>query len=275
MSNRATESFDCAGVPAMVPPRTSEIASARRTRSPWRTLAERAARVAQLALPQHCELCVARSGAGLLCTHCVAELPRLPECCPVCALPSADGATCGACLAHPPSWSRTTAALVYAFPVDRLLQQLKYGGRLALGDWAGETLADAVRDGFASRAQPDRPDVIVALPLTAARQRERGFNQARVIAARVASAMTLPLRSPLVRIAGGTPQAALAWKERASNVRGAFRVDGGVRGARIALIDDVMTTGATLAEAARVLVEAGAAGVECWVVARTLRISDG
>jgi ComF family protein len=233
------------------------------------------ARVAQLALPQHCELCVARSGAGLLCAACVADLPRLGECCPVCAIPSAGGATCGACLAHPPPWSRTIAALVYAFPVDRLLQQLKYGGRLALGDWAGETLADAVRDGFASRAEAARPDVVVALPLTPARQRERGFNQARVIAPRVASAMRLPLRSPLVRIAGTKPQAALAWNERAKNVRGAFRVDGDVRGVRIALIDDVMTTGATLAEAARILNDAGAADVECWVVARTLRVNDG
>jgi ComF family protein len=232
-------------------------------------------RLAQLALPQHCELCVANSGSALLCNACAADLPRLAACCPVCALPSAAGVVCGACLAQPPPWSRTIAALIYAFPVDRLLQQLKYGGRLALADWAGATLCDAIRASFASRSALDRPDRIVALPLAAARQRERGFNQAREIAARVASAVGLPLAAPLARIGGAKPQAALAWKERASNVRGAFRAQEDVRGARIALVDDVMTTGATLAEAAGVLLLAGAADVECWVVARTLRSDDG
>ena len=232
-----------------------------------------AARLARLALPQRCELCVAKSGNDLLCEACVAELPRVSAACPACALPVAEGSACGACLAHPPPWSRATAALVYAFPVDRLLQQLKYGGRLALADWAGAALAEAVRASLASRPPAEQPGQIVALPLARARQRERGFNQAREIAARVARAVGLPLAAPLSRIATGstTPQAALAWKERASNVLGAFAVDGDVRGARIALVDDVMTTGATLAEATRMLLRAGAADVECWVVARTLR----
>jgi ComF family protein len=225
-------------------------------------------------LPQRCELCVANSGRAILCNGCVGDLPRLGSVCPVCALPAAGGLICGACLAHPPPWSRSTAALVYAFPVDRLLQQLKYGGRLALADWAGETLANAVGEALASRCASDRPDRIVALPLAAARQRERGFNQAREIGVRIARAMGLPLDVPLMRVAGGTPQAALAWRERAKNVRGAFAVVKDVRGARIALVDDVMTTGATLAEAARGLMRAGAADVECWIVARTLRAHD-
>jgi len=163
---------------------------------------------------------------------------------------------------------------VYAFPVDRLLQRLKYGGRLTLADWAGETLARAVGETLARRAASDRPDRIVALPLATARQRERGFNQAREIAIRVARAVAVPLWAPLTRIAGGAPQTALAWKERAQNVRGAFAVVKDVRAARIALVDDVLTTGATLGEATRALMRGGAAGVECWVVARTLRPHD-
>lgn len=232
------------------------------------------ARIAQLALPQRCELCVASCGRAILCDACIADLPRVDSACPVCALPVAGDRVCGACLAHPPPWSRSTAALVYAFPVDRLLQQLKYNGRLALADWAGETLAKAVGSSLARRCASDRPDKIVALPLAAARQRERGFNQAREIAVRAARATSLPLDAPLMRIAGGAPQAALAWKERAKNVRGAFAVVKDVRGARIALVDDVMTTGATLGEATRALVRGGAADVECWVVARTLRPHD-
>ena len=240
-----------------------------------RALRRRITGIARFALPQHCELCAARAGSELLCEACDEGLPRVIAFCPTCALPSADGAVCGACLAHPPPWSRATAALVYAFPVDRLLQQLKYGGRLALADWAGETLAGAVGTSLVSRPAPERPDRVVALPLAASRQRERGFNQAREIAVPVARAVGLPLTISLIRIAGTAPQATLPWKERAKNVRGAFAVAGDVRGARIALVDDVMTTGATLAEAALMLARAGAAGVECWVVARTLRLNDG
>jgi ComF family protein len=228
------------------------------------------ARGARLALPQRCALCVADAGGALLCAACAAELPRALAACPSCALPAPDGSRCGACLAHPPPWSRALAAFVYAFPVDRLLIELKYGGRLALADWAGTALATVVKASLARRSAAERPDRVVALPLTEARQRERGFNQAREIAARVAAAASLPLATALRRTGGTVPQTALAWKERARNVRGAFAVAGDVRGARIALVDDVLTTGATLAEAARTLERSGARDVECWVVARTL-----
>ncbi len=239
-----------------------------------RSLARRArggvVRCARLALPQRCELCVAAAGAALLCARCTAALPRLSAACAICALPSPGGAICGACLAHPPPYAAAIAPLVYAFPVDRLLQRLKYGGRLVLADWAAATLAAAIATALARRAKDAWPDRIVALPLAASRQRERGFNQAQEIASRIAPATALPLATPLARIAGGPPQASLSWAQRARNVRGAFAVEGEVRGARIALVDDVMTTGATLAEAARALRGAGAARVECWVVARTL-----
>jgi ComF family protein len=190
--------------------------------------------------------------------------------CPVCALPAAGNATCGTCLGAPPPYTATVAAFAYAFPVDRLLQRIKYGGRIALAQWAGAALAAAVRASFASRMGRGRPDRIVALPLAAQRQRDRGFNQAREIAARVARGTGLPLAAPLARITAGPPQTSLPWTQRHRNVRGAFAVRTPVPGARIALVDDVMTTGATLAEASRTLLAAGAEQVECWVVARTL-----
>ena len=228
---------------------------------------------ARLALPQRCELCVTRTEGGLLCDACERSLPRIAWACPVCALPSRQSATCGACLAHPPPFAATIAAYAYAFPTDRLLQRVKYGGRLALAEWAGVALASAARTAYhtalAGRSARDFPDRIVALPLATGRQRERGFNQAREIAIHVARRTRLPLTAPLSRIAAGPPQATLKWTQRRRNVRGAFVVTGAVRGARIALVDDVMTTGATLAEASRALVAAGAQRVECWVVART------
>jgi ComF family protein len=151
-----------------------------------------------------------------------------------------------------------------------LLQRIKYQGRLALADWAGAALAAAVVADLARRREGERPDRVVALPLAPARQRERGFNQAREIAIHVARRTGLPLAAPLERIAAGVPQTRLPWARRMGNVRGAFAVPSPVGGARIALVDDVMTTGATLAEAARTLVAGGAERVECWVVARTL-----
>ena len=248
MSNASAESFDCDA----------------------RSGASRAAAIPRLLLPQRCELCVARTDGGLLCAACADSLPRVVAPCPVCALPSTGGTACGACQANPPPYAGTLSAFAYAFPVDRLLQRIKYGGRIALAEWAGTALAATVRAALAGRIGPERADRIVALPLARARQRERGFNQAREIAVRVARGTGLPLAAPLARISAGAPQAALPWAERRRNVRGAFAARAPVRGARIALVDDVMTTGATLAEAARALLAAGAERVECWVVARTL-----
>ncbi len=212
MSNPRTEPFDSAPAPGPGASHRLRTARARRTCDGLRN-------AARLALPQRCVLCVAAAGTALVCDRCTAALPRLPEACPMCALPCSDGATCGACLAHPPPYAATIAALVYAFPVDRLLQQLKYGGRLALADWAAATLAAAVTSSLARRAGTPLPDRIVALPLAEARQRERGFNQAREIALRVASAAALPLATPLLRVAGGPPQAALSWTARAQRPR--------------------------------------------------------
>ena len=233
------------------------------------------AELLRCALPQHCTLCAGASGRTLLCDDCASDLPTIACACPVCALPTGRRAICGECVRSPPPFAATIAAHAYAFPVDRLIQRIKYAGHIALVDWAGAALAAAVRADVAHRDPCLRPQWIVALPLSASRQRERGFNQAAEIAVRVAAATALPVFAPLERVRAGPPQAALPWTARQRNVRGAFAVRRHVHGARIALVDDVMTTGATLAEASRVLIEAGANRVECWVVARTPRPDAG
>jgi len=179
------------------------------------------------------------------------------------------GQVCGICLRRPPAFDRTLAAFSYGFPVDRLLHQFKYAGRLALADWAAAALTAATVRALAARGGAEMPDLVAAVPLSAARQRERGFNQAHEIAARVARRLGLPVGHALARAERGVPQAALPWSARARNVRGAFACRRDVRGLAVALVDDVMTTGATLAEAAATLRRAGAARVEAWVVART------
>jgi ComF family protein len=221
---------------------------------------------ARHALPQRCELCAAPSGGDLVCATCTGELPRIDPSCPICALPVPGGDICGTCLARPPAFEATIAAFAYAFPVDRLIHAFKYQGRLALAEWsAGAILAERARR---REAAPDR---LIAVPLSSERQRERGYNQsveiARIVAARTGIAL---LRADVRRVRAAPPQAVLPWPLRERNVRGAFVCDVDLAGMRVAVIDDVMTTGATLSELATTLRNAGASRVENWVVARTL-----
>jgi ComF family protein len=221
-------------------------------------------------LPQTCTLCGIASGDALLCISCSVALPSLVCACPVCALPAPTWSACGDCLARPPPFSAAIAPWVYAFPVDRLVHAFKYGGRLALA----EPFASALVAAIERRAHPP-PDALVALPLSPARQRDRGFNQAGEIARRVAQAIGRPLVPGLARTRDSPPQAALAWADRVRNVRGAFQANRSLAGRRIAIVDDVMTTGATLGAAARAARRAGALEVEVWVVARTLPPAAG
>jgi ComF family protein len=220
-------------------------------------------RFLRAALPQRCILCVAPSGDALLCTGCAQSMPRIAAACPRCALASPGGATCGACLAKPPFYATAIAAWAYAFPADRLLQAFKYGGRLALADTFAHALAQR-----AGAAAP--PDALIALPLSVQRQRVRGFNQAHEIARRVSARTGIPLLHALRRAKDSPPQAGMSLAQRKRNVRGAFEATRPLAGLAVALVDDVMTTGATLAEAARAACDAGARRVDAWVVARTL-----
>lgn len=218
----------------------------------------------QRLLPQACVLCGGESGTDTLCAPCRTELPRLPaEGCKICALPLTHGRVCGVCIAKPPDYDAVTAALVYAFPVDAVIQRLKYRGDLSMVALLGDALAQRV-------AGP--VDVIVPMPLSAARLRSRGFNQAMEIARVVQATTGLPLAAHACRRSIDTlPQATLPWEARAKNVRGAFECMEDFSGLHVAVVDDVMTTGATLAELARTLKHAGAARVSGWIAARTLR----
>ncbi len=220
-------------------------------------------RFARTLVPQSCQLCGAEASGGALCAPCLADLPWLPRArCSVCATPLTSGSVCGACLDRPPRFDRVEAVFAYCFPVNALIHAFKYGGRLALARMLGEQVARNVTRGV---------DAIVPMPLAPGRLAERGFNQAleiaRVVAARTGIRL---LRDACRKVADTPPQAALPWKERARNVRRAFVCDARLAGRRIAVVDDVLTTGATLNELARVLRKAGATEVVGWVVARTL-----
>ena len=217
--------------------------------------------------PQDCFLCAAPSGDALLCSSCSVSLPRLTvERCPLCALPTPAASVCGACLKQAPHFDATQAVLSYEFPVDSLIQSLKYAHRLASADFLGRTLLQA--------PLLRRPDLIVPVPLAAARLAQRGFNQALEIARPLARELGAPIESSRIHRRRDTaPQAKLPWKERAKNVRHAFECEIDLTGKTIVLVDDVMTTGATLNELARTLKAHGAAWVENRVLARTLQLA--
>jgi ComF family protein len=171
---------------------------------------------------------------------------------------------CGACLRHPPAFDRTLAAFTYRFPIDRLLHAFKYSGNLALIEVLAKPLAR-----FA--AEHPKPDLLLPMPLHPERLKERGFNQSLEIAKTISRWLDIPLMAEACRRTRDTPsQAGLKWKERRRNVHGAFACDLDLAGKKIAVLDDVMTTGATLNEVSRILKGRGAAEVSAWVVARTL-----
>jgi ComF family protein len=228
-----------------------------------RQLIDICTKITQNLLPQRCLLCGTACGSRWICEACEGDLPRHPPVrCPVCALPTPLGETCGECLKHPPHFDATRAAFAYAFPADALLRALKYQSRLAVAEWA------------AIHIDPPgtRPDYLIPMPLHVNRLKTRGFNQAMEITRALSRRYSIPLLHEAVeRVRETEPQAGLPRAERTRNMRNAFECKQEVAGKHVAIVDDVMTSGASLNELARTLKAAGAVQVECWVAARTLR----
>lgn len=215
--------------------------------------------------PGRCLACTAAlPGKTDFCPACERSLPRFREACPVCAAAAPADGPCGQCQKHPPTFTRTLAAFAYVAPIDQLIWRMKYRGRLDLTRALGEQLAAHL-----ARALDRPPDRLVPVPLHRARLRERGYNQSLELARPVARRLGLTLDPySLQRVRPTPPQMQLPHAERARNIRGAFAARTSFTGQRIAIVDDVMTTGATVHELARCLRRAGAAAVEVWVVAR-------
>ena len=221
--------------------------------------------LAQLALPPQCFLCGAHCGDEGLCPDCRGDLPRLPaSVCQMCALPAPGATLCGRCLQIRPNFDHVIAACSYAFPADAMVQALKYRSELAVASILAHELAAAV-------CSEPGPDLVIAMPLSVERLRERGFNQAleiaRLLCARTGFALAV---DACRRVLDTTPQTSLPWSQRAKNVRRAFVCDADLQGRSVAVVDDVLTTGATLSELAATLKKRGAVSVSAWVFARTL-----
>jgi len=255
-----------------------------------------------LVFPALCPICDEPLGRGRrdpLCGPCWQSIPRIaPPVCDLCGVPwpqarpalapaqerrtetigvsrpergEAAEATdppgrCAACVAHAPAYDWARAAARYDGSMRETLHALKFGGRRSLA----RPLADLVIEHCGAAVSQDVA-AIVPVPLATDRERERGFNQAALIAERLARRLGVRLAPRwLTRVRTTRPQSELAAAERSSNVRDAFRASPNVRGAYVLLVDDVMTTGATVAECARAAWSAGAARIGVLTVARVL-----
>jgi ComF family protein len=216
-----------------------------------------------LFFPERCPACDALVAAPGLCARCAVSLYPTAPCCPVCALPAQAAVLCRRCRLAPPPYRALIAPWRYGGELAIALRRFKYGGARGAGR---PELARALGSLLAPALLGTAADVIVPVPLHAGRLRERGFSQAHALAA--ALRLPMPVAPLLARVRATKVQAGLGRAARLGNVAGAFAAAPGARGRHVLLVDDVVTTGATVAACARALRHAGAASVTVAALAR-------
>jgi ComF family protein len=222
--------------------------------------------ILDLVYPSRCVVCD-RLGQGALCESCRAKVqPVAGPHCERCQEPGAEG-ICPHCRNHPPAFVVARAAALFETPIRDAIHALKYDKRESVA----EPLADILEEVWKQEAELHSVEALVPLPIHRRREKERGFNQSALLAQRLSQRLSLPvLEGVLSRPVYRRPQVGLSAADRASNVEGVFQVSPSeaVAGRKLLLVDDVMTTGATCNEAARTLLQAGAAEVRVLVLAR-------
>lgn len=221
-------------------------------------------------LPRYCLLCLGPAEAFDLCDACRSALPRLENPCQGCGTPLSSGHHCGRCLERPPPIDAVRIPFLYAQPVISLIRALKFQHRLQAGPVLGMLLAQHLRS-----AGVRMPQRIVPVPLHPRRQRLRGFNQSLQIARTLSAQLHVPVAPTLARRSKATAaQSSLqSVRERRLNVRGAFSLDTKSVAAfrHVAIVDDVVTTGATVFSLAGALRRAGVNEIQLWSIARAAK----
>lgn len=206
-----------------------------------------------------------------VCCFCLKRLPEPPVCCPRCGLPAgSDTELCGRCLLEPPSWLSMIAVGDYQDPLKRLVIDFKFQRRTELAAILARlfVLSWLKRK---SRGLTEKPDLLLSVPLHKNRRWRRGFNQTELLAGYLARWLNCRWESELLKRVRSTPtQRSLTAEKRRRNLDNAFEVCGSIAGLNIALLDDVVTTGSTIAELSRLLLECGAKSVQVWCICRTL-----
>ncbi|WP_170799549.1 ComF family protein [Stutzerimonas stutzeri] len=222
-------------------------------------------------IEHHCLLCDERCEGQPLCSPCEADLPWLDGRCTVCAVPlPSRGLVCGECLKRPPSYDHVEVPWRFAFPVDALITRFKHQARWPYGRLLGERLAHHLEHAFADGLP--RPDLLLPVPLARRRLRQRGFNQAQMLADWLSRPLGIATDARVLdRVLDTLAQQQLDAAARCRNLRQAFAIATGadVKGRHLALVDDVLTTGATAEALARLLKRAGAERVDVYCLART------
>ena len=229
-------------------------------------------------LPSSCSFCQSplQLSAGALCHNCVAELPRLTTQCQRCAVPLVSDTLCANCQQKPPTYRRCLAAFHYQTPVDNIILRFKSDPYTTEIKQLSAALAERISTTYRLAQQPC-PETIIPLPLHWLKMTKRGFNQSHIISNLVADYLrrehhtAIEIRSDICRrIIKGQDQHLLSAKKRLTSINKAFIAQAqNLNGLSVAVVDDVVTTGATANSVAKALLKAGAAQVDIWSIART------
>lgn len=225
-------------------------------------------RIGSIVIPRHCAVCGLRSGEREICGGCLADLPWIHRACHGCGMPLAGSGVaqlgCGRCQGQPWPFSFVRTPLRYAFPVSGLLKAFKYQRRTFIAPALATLLYDALAGHTANI------EALLPVPLHWARHRERGFNQAAELARPLARRLGLPLWQEARRVRRTAPQSGLTDRDRQRNLAGAFAVRDKPAYRSVLIVDDVITTGATVRQLARTLQLAGVEELAVVAVARAV-----
>ena len=224
----------------------------------------------------NCILChIEKTYTSSICRLCLVELPWNIHYCQQCALPSTDGIvdSCSKCINTSPLFSEVRSAFCYHFPINRLITTFKDKGNLPLGKCLARLLAQSLLDGPSLQHNP--PEILLPVPSHPKSVNQRGYNPAHVIAKFLAKKLSIPMANDLlIKHKHSSEQKSLTASERQVNLKNTFSTS--KKGAlalpnyyRVALIDDIVTTGSTANALAEVLLRAGVKDVVVWCVART------
>lgn len=223
--------------------------------------------------PPTCVLCENPGHKGMdLCQACYTDLPFIDLACLVCGLPlsgvMAVNNICGQCQQHPPHYQVSAIPFSYTTPLDHMIQAFKFNAKLYYGRLLGDLLADYIQLHYESL-----PDVIIPVPLHVSRQRQRGYNQALELGKHLCKRLplTVDCRS-CKRVVNTSPQSSLKAHERQKNVKDCFVFTPDqhtTKVSHVAILDDVITTGATVRELAKVLHNHDIQKIDVWACART------
>ena len=203
--------------------------------------------------PAHCLICNGAIDDGLVCDDCLDLVVEIgPPLCPRCGRPTKKDRRCRRCKDQ--SLDRVRGWGYYQPPLDKIIHQFKYDDRRSIARLLGRKVSTVIR----SDPEYREIDLIIPIPLHKRREKERGYNQSELLAQELGRELHLPVERGLVRIRNNRSQTGLTDQERKENVRGIFRLDSEIEGLNILLVDDVMTTGSTIEEAASVIKAAGA-----------------